>query len=356
MLMLIGMLGCDDVGSDLQSATGEADSRTTVLATVDAKEKQQSSIYGYKDAPIQAGHSAIYCASFQLAWDALRDEVVKEEVKLANAPNWIAQANQGKATGVVESSYCIAMAGKAEEGILRDIRFAMADQFELQYDMPSDISDNEVVAFAYLHKRMRFFKAFEPDYYLSFQGEEVEAFGFSQGYKNPVHKSRILVYDYKNDDDFILEIGSRRLGEKLIFAKVPPKATLEATYESVMSRCKPESKGFVQEHENLLIPYMSFCLEEEFEGLQGKAFQNADLEGYQLDRLLQIVRFDLRETGATDAEVSQVEDMEPAIATTAKARHFIFDKPFLVILKGGTRKPPFFLMWVGNTELMGKGV
>lgn len=46
---------------------------------------QQTAIVPTLDTPIPDGQSAVWCASFQLAWDKLKAEVVKGPVEITNA-------------------------------------------------------------------------------------------------------------------------------------------------------------------------------------------------------------------------------------------------------------------------------
>jgi hypothetical protein len=59
----------------------------------------------------------------------------------------------------------------------------------------------------------------------------------------------------------------------------------------------------------------------------------------------QAVRFRLDETGA-------VLKSETLLAASLTQRNLVFDKPFLIYMKRGNAKAPYFALWVGNAELL----
>ncbi len=91
----------------------------------------------------------------------------------------------------------------------------------------------------------------------------------------------------------------------------------------------------------LLVPNLSFLIDHRFPEIEGKDVSVA----------IQSIRFELSRFGA------ELESRAALSAPGAKkviAKVMIFDRPFLICMKkrGATR--PFFVMWVGNAELLTK--
>ena len=82
----------------------------------------ETTVTAVPDSAIEKGKNLVYCATFQLAWNALRDEVVKEDVMLADEPALVDMLNKSPVSGkdVSPDSY-VAMAGLAGGGIVGKI-------------------------------------------------------------------------------------------------------------------------------------------------------------------------------------------------------------------------------------------
>src|SRR5207249_7461129 len=84
----------------------------------DSKELQQTVIVPTLDTPIPAGKSAIWCSSIQIAWNRLKDDVVKGPVHLENAETVADRLNRAEQSADdlwADSQY--AAAGFAKDGI-----------------------------------------------------------------------------------------------------------------------------------------------------------------------------------------------------------------------------------------------
>src|SRR5262245_19739377 len=68
------------------------------------------------DTPIPRNKSAIWCGSFQLAWDRLRQDLVGEPIRIAGAEAVADRLNKGTlpADNIVEENY------SAKSGLVRD--------------------------------------------------------------------------------------------------------------------------------------------------------------------------------------------------------------------------------------------
>src|SRR5262245_4719291 len=109
------------------------------------------------DTPIPPGKSAIWCGSFQLAWDSLKNDVVGEPVRIAGAEEVAGRLNKAAlpAGTIAEENY-YARAGLVRDGIVGQIRADMRRRFP-HVELPPLEDDGFVAhAFAYLKGRIRF--------------------------------------------------------------------------------------------------------------------------------------------------------------------------------------------------------
>jgi len=79
-----------------------------------------------------------------------------------------------------------------------------------------------------------------------------------------------------------------------------------------------------------------------------KQLLNAKFRGLWLKTALQTIDFRLDRSG-----VELQSEAAVAVASAAEP-NFIFDRPFLIVVKKRGAERPFFVMWVDNAELLCK--
>ncbi len=68
----------------------------------------------------------------------------------------------------------------------------------------------------------------------------------------------MLVYDYQDNDDFIIELKTRSKSDRLILAKIHPGQTLAGTVAAVDKRIQQSQPGSMQKCADLFIPVIDF--------------------------------------------------------------------------------------------------
>jgi hypothetical protein len=109
------------------------------------------------DTPMPTGRSAVWCASFQMAWDRLRKDIAREPIRLAGAEEIADRLNRAAfpADAIVPENTW-AVAGRYEEGIVGQIRKEMARRFPKAKLPRLEEPGKGVLAFAYLQSKVRF--------------------------------------------------------------------------------------------------------------------------------------------------------------------------------------------------------
>jgi hypothetical protein len=109
------------------------------------------------DSPIPAGKSAIWCGSFQLAWNRLRTEAAGQPIQVRNAETVSQRLNQA---GLAESDLApedvYAAAGWNKSGIQQKIMADMAKKFPEAAVPGMDPDPDGVTAFAYLQAEVKY--------------------------------------------------------------------------------------------------------------------------------------------------------------------------------------------------------
>lgn len=325
------------------------------------------------DTPIATGKNVIWCSSFQVAWNHLKNDIIKEPVQLANAQliaDRLNNAKESEADLPADSYY--AAAGWVKDGIIETIQKEMAKRFP---DAPTPTFDSplkEAVAYAYLAADILFDPPFiDNPKKLDFKpstGETgaVRSFGIPPRTHGQGHRLRdrvTILYAFAaprrgGEDEFVIDPCNDSRPNQIVLASVAPKATVAETLSDVeakVAQWKPGPEYEYSHVETLLIPNSSFRIHHHFSEIEGedKRFLNKTGERLWLSEAFQMIDFKLRRTGVSLKSEAKI------IATQAAPSErvitdFVFDRPFLLYMKKRGAERPFFVMWVDNPELLTK--
>jgi hypothetical protein len=342
----------------------------------------------HMEQEIIAGKNIIYCSTFQLAWNELKDGIVKEDIKMTDEPPMVKILNKGLSTkaDLSEKDY-VAMAGFGKDSIIEKINKELMNKFK-EEATPIEylLEPNDVMAYSFLYKNLEFMEEFESiTEPLIFHSEgrfssiksKVKAFGIDDCYPC-IHrfnwlefKKQIEILYYPSDReiinpppgkprplnpfspdviDFVVRLKTKSPEDEILLAKINPEATLQKTIKAVQELIKDREPEFLEENrDQLKIPKLYFNIGHKYEPLRGKSIQNKIVKGSRIGEATQVIKFKLDEKGA----VLKSEARSPAMAA-AIPKQLIFNRPFLIYLKNKNGEWPYFAMWVANPELMKK--
>ena len=164
---------------------------------------------------------------------------------------------------------------------------------------------------------------------------------------------QVDILDYRNEDDFVLELKTRAQDDLLILAKLPPAHTLGDMVRRVHSRVANAKPSTMAEDERICVPVLDFDILKEYPEVYNHPIKSANrkLNGLMIKVALQAIRFRLDDKGSV-LRSEALLGMKGGPGMRRRPRTFYFDKPFLVLLKRKHAKNPYFALWVANTELM----
>lgn len=317
------------------------------------------------DTPIPDGKSAVWCASFQLAWNRLKDDVAKGPVRLAGGQAVADRLNRGDQTEAdIDPADVYAAAGLTGDGIADRIRAEMARRFP---DAPTpDLgTGNAAVAYSYLAAACKFDLPFfdndEPLEFTDAAGKRtpVNSFGIRKKDDYAYNQLRAQVHvlyapqEPSREEDgvpeFVLDLCRTSRPYQVVIARVDRKPTLAETLADVRQKItRQEADSWLSNlrpRDVVLVPNISFRVTHRFREVEGKPFENPALNGLPIDTAMQTVQFRLDRSGAEVRAESKVY-VKPS------ARHFLANRPFLVYLAKRDGGQPFFAMWVEMAELL----
>lgn len=311
------------------------------------------------DTPIPASKSAIWCASFQLAWNRLKNDVVKEPIRLKNAQEVADRLNKAEVSeNDLEKGSYYAAAGLVADGITEKIKEDMHERFPgVEVPEFDDSLGLVSVAFAYLKAEIRFKHRYEETNGMRFHSEvgsepRVQASGilFVRGERRRQLRDQVRVlFDDDDTGQFAIDVDIDSRPNQLILSRIARKGNLADTLETMNQKIKTR-RDFGSSVSTLLFPEMRWSTTHHFEELEGKALENAGREGNYLSRCMQMITFRLDSVGAIVESTAKGEEKK----SESRPRDFHFDRPFLLIMKKRDAEQPFLVIWVANAELLQK--
>lgn len=314
------------------------------------------------DTPIPKSKSAIWCSSFQLAWNRLSTDVTKGPPEIRNAEEVCERLNKAAASEAdLPPGTFYAAAGFNSQGIAEKIQRDMAQKFP-DVRLP-DLSGNVAVAYAYLRTDAKFkFPFLENDAVFKFQDSEgnervVSSFGIRESdMDNGIDTFRsqvdVLFWNQATGNEFVLDLCKYSEPNQVVVARVPRHEDLAASLTYVQELVKSPPEGHQRSlgsKDKLFVPTMRWRIDHHFRELEGmdKVFLNPNVRTY-LATAIQTIDWTLDRNGA------QLSSEAFSLLGSA-ARFFHFNRPYLIYMRKRDAKHPFFVMWIDNAELMSKG-
>lgn len=327
------------------------------------------------DTPADPGKNVIWCSSFQLAWNEMRDVLGGEPLQILGDEEITARLNKApqSSADLEKESYFIA-AGPVRNGIVEKIDSELQSRFSTAHppEFELDLQDpNGVLAYAYLTANVRFEVPFRENkdefIFEDSRGENtpVKSFGVWEAYLPRYERMarQIRVLYAKGSDpnhpsydltEFALDLSKDTEPYQIVLAIIEPGPTLAETLEVLKQRIADydrsnseyEDSHTFSDVDQLIVPEMFWRIAHRFQELEGKPFVSKKLIG-PVQLAAQVIEFKLDRNGA-------ILESHAAFAVGAIPRYFHFNKPFLLYMRKRDRENPFFVMWVDNAELLSK--
>jgi hypothetical protein len=154
------------LGLSMLSALGGC-SKTSESTPPAITKAEQTTISPYLEAKLDSINNTLYCASFQMAWSKMRNQVIKEDIRLTGNPPTARQLNrQLLGNDDVSSGSYVAEAGVLSQELIERINMGLQEKFGDQggeiFKMPQTAAgDRSIIAYAYLQKNLEFRTEFE---------------------------------------------------------------------------------------------------------------------------------------------------------------------------------------------------
>jgi hypothetical protein len=334
--------------------------RPVGAAAVGGPDAEPTLVTPHMEVPMTAGQNVVYCSTFQLAWNDMKNDIVKEDIRLERSLPLVRHLNRGRATrsDISERDY-FAVAGPGGDELVDTVNRTLREKFGR--DAPQiggEYRDAEIIlAYAFLRKNLRFARPFngftKPVTFFTSDGKiQIEGFGID-GYPERRHRTageQVEIVDYKDYGNFIIRLASTHPDDEIVLASVPRGGTLRETYEDVNSRVERSAPRPMEENDVLVIPRLNVSIRHSYSPLLGLYLMNKGFEEYFVDEARQDIDFRMDEYGVTvDSEARFVIEKK---GPPPDHKLLVFNKPFMLYLKKKDGTHPYFVVWVENEELM----
>ena len=330
---------------------------------------KQTLIVPTLDTPMPPDKNVIWCSSFQLAWNELRDDIIKEPVKLTGAQELADRLNKAEESiGDAPEESVYATAGFVKDGIVEQIRTQMKNQFPAEN--PPTFESNlpkAIIAYCYLMADITFGAPYiespDPITFRDAQDNrtQISAFGITKGdtrrHSELRRQMEVLLVKCAPDSyrlkEFAVDLDRNSKPNQIVLACVPPKASLAETFAYVHNTIETTPKGIdspllrFSRIDILLLPNLFWKIEHNFTEIEGRILGNTEYTGYWIEQAFQMIQFDLNRTGVHLKSEAKISTAPAALIS------FTFNRPFLIYMKKRGAKYPYFVMWVANAELLG---
>jgi len=344
---------------------------------VDSKDLEQTAVVATLDCPLPEHKNAIWCSTFQMAWDKFKSDLTGEPIQVLGAEDLAGRLNRGAfPTTNIESRSYYAAAGFAKNGIIQQIQRDMASRFPGEplpgFDSRYAQLPRVAVAFAYLNVNIGFaYPYYVNDGPFAFNSSEsrrvnVTSFRtYAPGENSATVREQVGILSYEFGDNpgrdlFVVDLCIHTEPYQVILAHIPQGATLGDTYRTMQEKIAGFKKDAdyatlskLRPIDSLTAPDVLFKLTHHYDELLNKYLGNEKWRDSFIFEAIQKIDFALSRTGVVLKSEARMATTRGAPQQLAKPRHLRFDRPFLICVK--KREPdatPFFLMWVDNAELM----
>jgi len=355
--------------------------------TIDSNDLEQTSIIATLDSPFPKYHNVIWCSTFQMAWDMLKNDIISEPVEVPGAEKLADRLNRAEFSPKnIEVESYFATAGFLADGIIAEIQDEMTQLFPSEpvpvFDDINALPLETIIAYSYLNADIEF----EHPFYINnnefdFQDSngtitEVASFGSRpDADSTDLVRGQVDVLYYKHGDqtsapEFAVDLCKYTNPYQVVLACVPQQKNLGKTVDYAeqkisefiqdpnneqLRKLQPALTGGrfgERPAETLTVPDVLYELTHHFAELEGKAIGNQPWldQGYIIRKAVQMTDFTLGRTGVILNSGAQI--VVPPLGQP-EARRFDFDRPFLIyVKKRGPDYSPIFVMWIDNAELM----
>ena len=320
------------------------------------------------DEKINSNENLIFCSTFQMVWNEMCNKYADGTLEIVEAPKFVEKLNNlYKQTALLDESSYIAMSGLGGEGIVQNINEAVSKKFgflpedELPPKFDDKLESNEIMAFSFLYKNLKFNEAFDVLEPILMNNNNnnfyAEAFGIKSHQEEGLFKQIKVIYFNDETDEVnrplgaIIRLNTKSESDEIIISTIPASNTLLDSYNKIFNLTN-QNFTLVNEIDSISIPKLNFNILHEYSELLDKEILNKTLKKYMkncyIGKAIQKIALCLNEKGAKIVSYAIIS-----------FKGYTYDNivikcPFIIYFKHKNKDLPYFMAYVNNQEVLVK--
>lgn len=316
--------------------------------------------------------NSIWCPTFQLIWNDLVNEVVKQDV-VFNPQEQIAEnlnKQEFKEDMISEELYyktyglkTLELKEKIEKEIKKKFneKSSVLDSIDWSDSALHDeenVDSERYIFYAMLKREFNFINKFSNLENGTFANryENVEYFGINSDTDDKV-KDQVNVLYYDFEESFAVEISTKE-GDKVIFSRGNDGNNFSEIYKDIENKSgEYRGKRALADKDELKIPNININEKKIYDEIKNKQFLRKDGKVGEIAEAIQTIEFELNSKGG---KVKSEAIMDVQFASAAMPdredtpRYFYFDDEFTIFIKEETKELPYLACRISDISLYQK--
>lgn len=303
---------------------------------------------------------ATWCGTFQLVWNDLINELVKQDVKFEEPLAMVDHLNQQDFNeNSISEKYYYKKVGVKTLDLKDEIEKGIKKKFNETSDVLEDIDwskealgSNRYLFYTMLKRDFSYEKEFTKleNGRFANQYENIKYFGIDDTTEKEVREQVDVLY-YHSEEDFAVILNTVE-GDQVILCKGINGTTFHEIYEDMIEKADvyDGNKNF-EKNDYLKVPEISFHVKKEYGELENKKFYNIDKEEMEIEKAIQSIEMKMDEKGGSVKSEAVMDVMlQSAIVEPEEEqpRYFYCDDEFVVFLVESGKDKPYFATCVSD--------
>ncbi len=300
-------------------------------------------------------NDSAWCATFNLIWNDLKDDLVKQDIKFNKNNTYVDNLNKELfKESDISNDYYYKVYGRKTLELKSEIEKNIKDKFNQtsdildKFDWSDDSLDNNsnslerYIFYTMLYREFKYktkFMKLDKDKFNNI--EKVKYFGVRDNKES--YKNQINVIYYNNEDDFAIKLTTTS-NDEIIINKNPKGNTFEEIYNnSITTGSNYKGNKEFTKSDNFKMPYINLNVLKEYNELENKEFYDKDNNILIIDKALQTIKFELNENGGKIKSEAGMDAVKfSSLDSKEESRSLNVNKTFAIFLKEDSKDKPYF--------------
>ena len=299
----------------------------------------------------------VWCGTFNLVWNDFMNDVIGHKIEFEDGPSEMAnELNEQKFTidELDEKSY-FKIHGienlDLKNKIIQGIKNKFNEESTILERCDFNSKESGYVLYAMLKKEFNFLEPFSTAMgSMEFKNSntKVKCFGVDNT-NNPVAGKNVEVLFYNSTEDFAIKIKTKEGDEVILYRTSEVGKTFNDYYQDINEKeVKYAGSKVFEETDKLLIPFIQIHDDVNYDDLCGKYIKGTNK--MYIKQALQSIHFELNNVGGSVKSEAIIE--VPQSESVDVEREMIFNNNFVLFLKEGSKKQPYFALMVDDENVL----